>query len=222
MVALMRPSIIVAFRPPLLPWQWGMHGHIIIFPQEPERVVDLLPPPIMDIITPICVIFVGSSPPSKQWLHEHACPLIIRKEKVYAVLMWLWVHNPFYKDIQINRCALQLLEDEDVLPVHVEVVPMSNSRDSLTAWNYEADTRELAEEITPEEGAGVSINVFKTVVVANVDLNVPSHVLHATAAMEHIVPHGASPVRDINNLAFFPLIYPTLFPYGLGAPKDFN
>ncbi|KAI9458791.1 hypothetical protein HD554DRAFT_2138467 [Boletus coccyginus] len=47
--------------------------------------------------------------------------------------------------------------------------------------------------------------------------------------MEHVmglgkgylqIPHGSRPVGDINNPAFFPLIHPTLFPYGLGAPID--
>jgi hypothetical protein len=38
-----------------------MKGHIIIYPQRPEWIATILPPTIDDIVTPICVIFVGSS-----------------------------------------------------------------------------------------------------------------------------------------------------------------
>ena len=209
--------------------QRGLRGHIIVFPQEPERVVDLLPPPIEDVITPICVIFVGSSPPSKEWLRKHARPLLVRKEKVFAALQWLRAHNPFYKDIRINHGVLQSLGNEDVLPVHLEVVPPSFSLDSLTA-RYDTAVRSPSHPSRPETEARDSDDVFETVVVANVDPNAPSHVLRA-AAMEHVmklgksyvqVPHGARPVGDINNPAFFPLIYPTLFPYGLGTPEDLS
>jgi hypothetical protein len=40
--------------------QRGVHGHIIIYPQKLTAIAKTLPPPISDIITPICVIFVGS------------------------------------------------------------------------------------------------------------------------------------------------------------------
>lgn len=94
--------------------QCGMHGHIIVFPQEAERVVDLLPPHIENVVMAICVIFVGSFLPSNEWLHKHAHPLIIRKEKLFATLLWL-----------------QLVDDKDVLLVHLEVVPQLFSRDLL-------------------------------------------------------------------------------------------
>lgn len=80
-------------------------------------------------------------------------------------------------------------------------------------------------------GGSAADNVFQTVVVADVDLNAPSHVLCA-ATMEHVmklgkgyvqVPHSARLVGDINNPAFLPLIYPMLFSYSLGAPEeDYN
>src|ERR1700728_4844869 len=60
--------------------QRGLQGHVIIFPQQPEALVTLLPPPVADIITPICVVFVGAHPPSPEWLAEKAKPLIVRWE----------------------------------------------------------------------------------------------------------------------------------------------
>ncbi|KAG0709667.1 hypothetical protein DFH29DRAFT_869957 [Suillus ampliporus] len=56
--------------------QHGMKGHIIIYPQCPEGIAAILPPAVDDIVTLICVIFVGSNPPSRAWLQEKAKPLI--------------------------------------------------------------------------------------------------------------------------------------------------
>jgi hypothetical protein len=46
--------------------QRGLKGHIIIYPQRPEHLVSVLPPTVDNIITPICVLFVGSSPPTAE------------------------------------------------------------------------------------------------------------------------------------------------------------
>ena len=58
--------------------QRGMKGHIIIYPQRPSEIARLLPPNMSDILSPICVLFVGSSPPSQDWLRDRAKPLIVR------------------------------------------------------------------------------------------------------------------------------------------------
>ena len=211
--------------------QRGMCGHIIVYPQEPERAMNILPPSIDDVVTPIYVIFVGSSMPSKEWLRKHARPLIVRKEKVFAVLRWLRAHNPYYKDISINETVFDGLDNEDILPFHVEVIPPSQTRDVLTS-RYDGMTqdRPLQDDTAHMRSSHLSTtrDVFDTVVVTNVDPSAPSHVLQA-AALEHVmkkgkgylqVPHGPNPIGNICNPAFFPLTYPTLFPYGLGAPED--
>jgi len=80
-----------------------MKGHIIIYPQRPERIATILPPTIDDIVTPICVIFVGSSSPTAEWLKEKAKPLSDHREKVRNALIWLKQHNQLYKDVLIDR-----------------------------------------------------------------------------------------------------------------------
>ena len=52
--------------------QQGLHGHIIIYPQHPSEIAKILPPSMNDLLTPICVLFVGSNPPTLGWLHEKA------------------------------------------------------------------------------------------------------------------------------------------------------
>jgi hypothetical protein len=44
--------------------QRGMCSHVIVFPQTPEMVAKKLPPSIEDIVTPVCVLFIGLTPPT--------------------------------------------------------------------------------------------------------------------------------------------------------------
>jgi len=57
--------------------QQGMKGHIIIYPQHPGELYSVLLPLMSDLITPVCVIFIGLKPPSHAWLREKAKPLAI-------------------------------------------------------------------------------------------------------------------------------------------------
>ena len=79
--------------------QRGMRGHIIVFPQQPEYILNLLPHSVEDVATYICTVFVGSQPPTSDWLKQHAHPLLVQKEKVQRVLKWLQLHNCYYRDI---------------------------------------------------------------------------------------------------------------------------
>jgi len=80
----------------MLDVQRGMKGHIIIYPQRPLQIARLLPPNMSDILTPICVLFVGSSPPSQDWLRDKAKSLTVRREKVQGALMWLQIEMDLF------------------------------------------------------------------------------------------------------------------------------
>ncbi|KAG1808504.1 hypothetical protein EV424DRAFT_1271787, partial [Suillus variegatus] len=113
----------------------GLKGNVIIFPQRPSKVLETLPPSIEDVLTPICVLFVGSSPPTIDWLRKHAKPLIVRREKVRSALVWLCEHNVLYSDVLIDHDCLDSMSEEDILPVHIETVPEDDARaqDALTS-----------------------------------------------------------------------------------------
>ncbi|KAJ6580007.1 hypothetical protein DFH09DRAFT_830625, partial [Mycena vulgaris] len=56
--------------------QRGVRGHIIVYPQRPSAIATSLPPSMEDIVTLICVIFVGSQPPTQEWLQKKASPMM--------------------------------------------------------------------------------------------------------------------------------------------------
>ncbi|KAJ7864217.1 hypothetical protein B0H14DRAFT_2574439 [Mycena olivaceomarginata] len=60
--------------------QRSIKGHVIIYPQQPSKLAAILAPAIEAIISPVCVLFVGSSPPTPEWLRDHAKPLAVLEE----------------------------------------------------------------------------------------------------------------------------------------------
>ena len=199
--------------------QRGLKGHTIIYPQQPDKLATVLPPTISDTLTFICVIFVGSSKLTKEWLREKAKPLVIRREKVCRALIWLRTNNPLYKDIEINEENLEALPVEDVLPYHVEHVVDNEAQDALVSRYDNGD------EQAP---MAASATHFQSVVVADVDAHTPANQLSA-AAVRHAktkgkpfvqVGHGPVPVNEFFNVDLFPMLYPTLFPYGCGGFED--
>lgn len=57
--------------------QCGIKGNLIVYLQQPSTIAKKLPPSIEEITSPIYVLFVGSHPPSKEWLREKAKPLAV-------------------------------------------------------------------------------------------------------------------------------------------------
>jgi hypothetical protein len=163
--------------------QRGIKGHIIIYPQRPEGIASILPPPVADIITPICVIFVGSCPPSHAWLKEKAKPLIARREKVRTALVWLKKNNHLYKDITINFEVLNSMEEKTLMPFHINHVLPNDARDSLTS-KYDATEAMQLEDEQSVDLAERETN-FERVVVTDVDGNASANELRA-AAVRHV------------------------------------
>ncbi|KAJ7110247.1 hypothetical protein C8R43DRAFT_864613, partial [Mycena crocata] len=207
--------------------QRGVRGHIIVYPQKPSAIAKSLPPSIEDITTPICVVFVGSRPPTAEWLRTRASPLIVRKEKVMAALDWLKVHNHLYAEVIIDRTVLQDLPPETMLPFHIQHI-LPNSGIDITTSDYVPGSS-LPESNSDSPAAGSYQSVpFQSVVVTDVDGNAPSDDLRA-AALAHMqkpganyveIPHGETPMNEFKNPNLLPMMYPTLFPYGLGGTEQ--
>ncbi|KAJ7199859.1 hypothetical protein GGX14DRAFT_372828 [Mycena pura] len=204
--------------------QRGMKGHIVIYPQQPSRIAQLLPPSLDEITDPICVLFVGAKPPTPEWLKEHAKPLTVRPQKVRAALKWLQKHNRLYKDIVVNEDMLQAMPDKYVLPVQIEHILPSESDDSRTS-RY--DVPSFALYPTLDEAGPPKEVRWENVVITDVEASASSNQLR-DAALKHVkagggyvtIPHDPNPVNEFMNPDLFPLIYPTLFPYGMGGFQD--
>ena len=135
--------------------------------------------------------------------------------------MWLKNNNPLYKDVDIDERNLSALPLEDVLPYHVEHVVKNDAQETLVARYDNADEQR-------ESRPSNSDTHFESVVIADVDAHTPLNKLQA-AAVQHAktkgkpfvqVGHGLKPVNEFFNVGLFPMLYPTLFPYGCGGFED--
>lgn len=207
--------------------QRGMKGHVIIHPQHTEYVVDALPPPIADIVKPVCIIFVGSSPPSREWLLAKAKPLAVSRERVLRALNWLKLHNYLYRDIRIDHDVLAAIPADGLLPFTISTVPPSSAQEALTSrYDMIPGMAQLDQpSASPADSAPV---VFPSVVITDVDGSAPSNELRA-AAFGHVkerggafigIPHDRAPANEFFNPSLFPKTFPTLFPYGIGGFED--
>ncbi|KAJ7251180.1 hypothetical protein B0H12DRAFT_1202807 [Mycena haematopus] len=205
--------------------QRGVKGHIIIYPQQPSKLVQVLPPSLEDIISPVCVLFVGASPPSPEWLRDHAKPLAVNAKRVRAALQWLKVHNPLYKDITLNEPCLRQLEENPVLPFSIEHIHPNAANETATS-RYDASPSP-GKSVQPSDSA--STVPFQNVIIADVDCHASSNELRV-AALRHVkkkgggyiqIPHDHDPANEFEkDSLLLPMIYPTLFPYGIGGPED--
>lgn len=204
--------------------QRGIRGHAMIFPQRPEKLTAVLPPTVDEVMTYICVVFVGSSRPSEQWIRDKAKPLLVRREKVRNALQWLKMNNPLYKDVTISTERIEALPKDSVLPFPIEYQELS-TRIETTTSGYDPTLRAHAPSFTESVGDN---SIFSSIVVADVDGESSASALSA-AALRHLttvgkgfleLPHGNDPVNEFYNPGLFPMTYPTLFPYGRGGFED--
>ncbi|KAJ7615408.1 hypothetical protein FB45DRAFT_758031 [Roridomyces roridus] len=204
--------------------QRAMKGHVIVYPQQPSKVAESLPPSVENITAPVCVLFIGSSPPTPEWLRDHAKPLAVNAGRVRRALQWLKVHNPLYKDVTINEQCLDDLEHNPVLPFTIEHVQPSTAG-SIATSRYDA-TPSIDPGSKPDEES----IPFENVVITDIDCHASSNELRAAALRLRFprggggyiqIPHDRVPENEFRkDSLLFPLMYPTLFPYGLGGPND--
>jgi len=114
---------------------------------------------------PICVIFVGLSPLTAEWLQEKAKPLSVRQEIVRDVLIWLKTHNTLYKNITIDHTCLDNLPSDTILPFHIQHVLPNDAQECLTS-SYDAATSLETGVMEPQ----ISMQVpFQNVVITDID-----------------------------------------------------
>ena len=204
--------------------QRALRGHVIVHPQRPDIVSEILPPSIEDIVAPICVVYTGSNAPSADWLRKKARPLAVRADRVRRALIWLKAHNYLYRNITINHGVLDEINSLPSLPVHVEFVRSDDEDDVLTS-GYANNADSMDNRNMSQSDGDIP---FDSVLIADVDPKASARELRA-AAVRHFgdstksyleMPHNPEPENEFCNPALFPKLFPTLFPFGLGGFED--
>ena len=123
----------------------ALRGHMIVIPQDPGPLLQILPSPELKLENLIKVFWLGKFPPRNQDLKPF---LQVRKDKVLAVLLYLVRHNRLYHDITINYTMIEGWTDEFIPPeITNNITCLTNSDHhecegytvSLESGNYEND-----------------------------------------------------------------------------------
>ncbi|KAF9039929.1 hypothetical protein BJ165DRAFT_1317988, partial [Panaeolus papilionaceus] len=198
--------------------QKGLKGNVVIFPQDVSSVARTLPPSLDDLIAPMCIIFVGSSKPSNSWLLTKAKPLTIRPQVVTKALEWLKINNILYNDVDIDYDLLRSLPPESRLNVPIHRYEGVESIDSLTARYDNTSEEAQASSVSEEEVVFERVCVPDAIDVSSPDALRAAAATHLKEGGSYVqVPHGPSPCNEFKDPDLLPMVYPTLFPYGLGG-----
>ncbi|KAF5352083.1 hypothetical protein D9758_009372 [Tetrapyrgos nigripes] len=159
-------------------------------------------------------MFTGPSKPTPEQLRD--TPLLVRRAVVKKALEWLKLNHKDYQDIVISEENLSSYDAESV-PVPYEYHQQEYNKDALTS----AINEEVEDEGTETGPCPVSVHGL-----TGEDFgNMTSQEMRA-AAMKHLkenkknilfVAHDEAPVPTFHNPSLFPMMYPHLFPYGLGG-----
>ncbi|KAH6712162.1 hypothetical protein BKA61DRAFT_553481, partial [Leptodontidium sp. MPI-SDFR-AT-0119] len=91
----------------------ALRGHIIVIPQDPGPLLQILPSPELRLDNLIKVIWLGNRAPADTDLKPF---LQVRKDKVLAALEYLVQHNHLYHDLTINHQMMDTWSDDFIPP----------------------------------------------------------------------------------------------------------
>jgi hypothetical protein len=130
----------------------ALRGHMIVIPQDPGPLLQILPSPELRLDNLFKVFWLGKHPPTNQDLKPF---LRVRKDKVLTALHYLVQHNHLYHDITINHTMTDAWPSDFIPPeiadsiIHLED-PDHHEREgytvSLQTGNYENDFQAAQDE----------------------------------------------------------------------------
>ena len=191
-----------------------LKANAIMFSNPMQRIYDKLPPPCSELDEVLAYIFTGSTKPTAEDMKQ--TPLLVRRNAVAEALEWLVVNHSGYDDVVIDRDALASYPDEGP-PVTV----LYYERDS----NKDAESQSL-DDMEAEDGIESGECLFTVHGLVGEQLNtVSSTKILRAEALKHMnsngkvlaIGHNDVPESIYKNPTLYPLMFPCLFPYGLGG-----
>jgi len=141
-------------------------------------------------------------------------------------------HNPLYQGITLDQRHIELYPDSDILPgidkwvIHDTTLDAKQVFDDETAGFSDHPALQVDQEDT--EGPVMFLEKLGVSDPENVLLHGHSSTAPALQNLvekpsdwpDLIIHQSLHPVREYDNPTFFPGMYPTLYPYGMGGFED--
>ncbi|KAJ7196743.1 hypothetical protein GGX14DRAFT_305276, partial [Mycena pura] len=207
--------------------QRAAHGNICVHPHEISELAKSLPRPMSTLYDEIVVIFVSDDQEATAKIFERT-PLLVRRGHILRALQWLKHHNPLYSDIILDYDALNEYSEDGHVPFPVQRQSTSGMirSQSSTYTAHGIDTTEAIFAAQHDEtAASIPITTTGTFDVEEAEISLN----HRTIAALQYLKSGGSfaktststdtlPTR--NNPEVYGMLWPTLFPYGVGMFED--
>jgi hypothetical protein len=190
-----------------------MKANVITFQNPTPKVYQRLPPPIAEIDEVLAFIFTGPCKPTTEDLKR--TPLLVRRKKVGTALEWLKLNHIDYYDLDIDYDSLGAYP-ENGPPVVVAYRQSENSRNPEAISAFDCDD---------EDGVEDGPCPFVVHGITGTELETASPKTLIAKAIAHLkgngkvlaIGHDEKPQSLYNNPQLYPMMFPHLFPYGLGG-----
>ena len=211
--------------------QRAASGNVCIHPHEISTLATSLPRPMSSLYDEIVVIFVSENREATPDIFKRT-PFIARRGRILHALNWLKHNNPLYHDIVIDLKALSEYPSDDYgivpFPVQTQMANDTVRGQNSTYTGHGVDTIEamFANDPEPDNStAQVPLSVTGTFDVENIESSLNARKLKILKQLKAGAPFvKTSTSRDTlsvrNNPKVYGMLWPTLFPYGVGMFED--
>jgi Helitron helicase-like domain at N-terminus/PIF1-like helicase len=190
-----------------------MTSHVVAFQSPIPKIYQALPPPLEDLDEILAILFTGPAKPTPKDFER--TPLLVRRNAVARALEWLKLNHSEYCDLDISYDNLSQYPEDDP-PVSVEYrhdisnkYPESTSKfdDDVEDGTEEGDCPFVVHGLTGESLDTMTTNKLKGIALTHLN----------TGGKMLAVGHSSKLESLYHNPQLYPLMFPWLFPYGLGG-----
>jgi len=207
------------------------HGNTCTHEMNTVSMASVLPCTPTDVNGFLSVVFIG---PEKFNPNRMGSLFRVRRQKIWSFLVWLHHHNALYANIPLDYSIMSLYPEDGPIPGLVECVVENHELSVDVVFGEETAGFSEHPVMMLADGAADLLGE-QTIMVEKIGMLDPeSNKLtgrsFVASAIRNLLPkdaadiqpdlvihHNGRPVPEYNNPCFFPGLYPTLFPYGLGG-----
>ncbi|CAF1202328.1 unnamed protein product [Adineta ricciae] len=222
--------------------QTALKGNVITFMHDMPNIVQSLPLDVDDLCDTLKIVFIGAHVPNRVQLRM-ICG--VSREKIRNALLWLKENNHMYRTIPVSEANIAKLPDDDVPESIWATIERIENMTAANAERAEFTSDPLAGDIIQDEPSAKTVIPMHTSAILDVNgtavtsKDIGVHLLQKVKSSStelsnmldtssnnadnedvYIIPRSHMPVRDCYNMELFLGLFPTLFPYGYGAPYD--
>ncbi|KAJ7100743.1 hypothetical protein B0H15DRAFT_995335, partial [Mycena belliarum] len=212
--------------------QRAASGNVCIHPHEVSTIATVLPRPMSALYDEIVVIFVSDDHEATAEMFKRT-PFLVRRGRILKALHWLKANNPIYSDITIDLTALAEYPDDDdgcvPFPVQHQMTNETIRGQNATYSGHGIDTTEAIfatnESLDLAVDTDIPLSLSGTFDVENTEIALNTRKIEALRMLKS----GGSFVKSSttaetlntrNNPNVYGMLWPTLFPYGVGMFDD--